>query len=430
MCVRYHTVLTTAATALAAVAITVAQPVLSQETAAPALKPAVAAPEAQAPKAKAASETIKSAAKTDPAKDSAKAAGRVKNGGQSILVLVNDEPITVYEVEQRQRLMAGGGGGPNIQARAQENFKALIKAPGTTERLKQILNDTIKANEGKSREQILAIFEQKKKDFGQSLQRQAVDNARSAALPALKKEALEELVEERLKLQEAKRLNVVVGDDDLDRIIKGFADRNKMTPDQFAQQLKSMGTDINAMRARFRANMSWNEVIRRRYGSQIAVTERDVDKLVAANPAAGEDEVELQVQRITLPITGKLDQKLIAQRLGEAEGVSAKFTGCKSSGAAAAGVQGAKFEDLGTKKPSAIGEPTRSLLLNAKDGEMLPPSVGSGGVELWIVCGRTVIKADDQKRETAQNELRQKEFEVLARKHLKDLRQDAAIEYR
>jgi peptidyl-prolyl cis-trans isomerase SurA len=29
-----------------------------------------------------------------------------------------------------------------------------------------------------------------------------------------------------------------------------------------------------------------------------------------------------------------------------------------------------------------------------------------------------------------QAELRQKEFEVLARKHLKDLRQDAAIEYR
>jgi hypothetical protein len=29
-----------------------------------------------------------------------------------------------------------------------------------------------------------------------------------------------------------------------------------------------------------------------------------------------------------------------------------------------------------------------------------------------------------------QAELRQKEFEVLAKKHLKDLRQDAAIEYR
>jgi peptidyl-prolyl cis-trans isomerase SurA len=46
------------------------------------------------------------------------------------------------------------------------------------------------------------------------------------------------------------------------------------------------------------------------------------------------------------------------------------------------------------------------------------------------VCGRKVLKADDQKRELAQGELRQKEFEILAKKHLKDLRQDAAIEYR
>jgi peptidyl-prolyl cis-trans isomerase SurA len=61
---------------------------------------------------------------------------------------------------------------------------------------------------------------------------------------------------------------------------------------------------------------------------------------------------------------------------------------------------------------------------------MLPPSVGQAGIEIWAVCGRKVLKADDQKREMAQGELRQKEFEILAKKHLKDLRQDAAIEFR
>ena len=39
------------------------------------------------------------------------------------------------------------------------------------------------------------------------------------------------------------------------------------------------------------------------------------------------------------------------------------------------------------------------------DGEMLPPSVGDGAVELWVVCGRSAVKADDEKRE-AQAELR------------------------
>jgi len=43
---------------------------------------------------------------------------------------------------------------------------------------------------------------------------------------------------------------------------------------------------------------------------------------------------------------------------------------------------------------------------------------------------RKVIKAADTKRESAENELRQKEFEILSKKHLKDLRTDAHIEYR
>ncbi len=46
------------------------------------------------------------------------------------------------------------------------------------------------------------------------------------------------------------------------------------------------------------------------------------------------------------------------------------------------------------------------------------------------MCGRKLVKAADAKRETAQNELRQKEFEILSKKHLKDLRTDAHIEFR
>ncbi len=94
------------------------------------------------------------------------------------------------------------------------------------------------------------------------------------------------------------------------------------------------------------------------------------------------------------------------------------------------GLQLHEFDVLSAQKPSSIPEPTRSLLLNARDGEMLPPTVSPGSVELWAVCGRKVVKADDQKREVAENSLRQKEFDILAKKHLKDLRQDAAIEYR
>lgn len=353
--------------------------------------------------------------------------GKAKGSALSIAVLVNDEPITAYEITQRQRMM---GMSANIGEKAQANFKAMIKSPSTSERLKAILNETVKANEGKTRDQIIDIFERRKKDFALGLQKQAMETARNSILPSLKKDSLEELIDERLKLQEAKRLNVAIGEEEVDRIIRGIAEKNKMNEAEFAKHLKGMGADINMMRSRFKANMSWQEVIRRKFGAQISITDRDVDRLVEKSPGNAEESVELQLQRTTLPIPAKLDQKLIAQRLAEADALMQKGGGCATMAANAASVAGAKFDNLGGKTAGSIPEPTRTLLLNAGDGELLPPSVGPGGIEIWAVCSRKAIKADVERRESAQAELRQKEFEVMARKHLKDLRQDAAIEYR
>lgn len=342
---------------------------------------------------------------------------------QAIIALVNDEPITGYELQQRTQMLGGGG----MQAKAQENFKALLKNPRTTERLKAILGETIKANEGKSKDEIIAIFEAKKKQFAMNLQKQAVDSAKSSIAPGTRKAALDELIEEKLKLQEAKRQGVTIGDDEVNRVLAGIAERNKMTEAQFMQQL---GGGVDAMKNRIRSTLSWNDVVRRRFGAQIAIASKDVDKLVATTAGGTTDDVELRVQRIRMAMPAKMDQSAVASRMQEAEKIRAKFTDCKTSGAVAGGVAGAKFEELGKRRPSAFQEPTRTLLLNARDGEMLPPSMGEGGIELWVVCGRDVVKAEDQKRTQAEGELKQKEFELLAKRHLKDLRQDAHIEYR
>lgn len=398
-------------------------------------QPAAAASPAPAEPAKPAVKKKKPAKKVpdDTAANSPDAATKTKtaakgpSGGlaseNSIVALVNDEPITGFELRQRASMLGGGA----VSAKAQENFKAMIKAPSTSEKLKAILNDTIKANQGKSKDEIIAIFERRKKEFAMSMQRQAVENAKASALPGMKKQALEELIDEKLKLQEAKRLNVSVDEAEIDRVIASIAERNKMSLEQFTQQL---GGSLDPMKNRIRSTMSWNDVIRRRFGPQISVATKDVDKFVATAAAGGEDGVELDVQRILITMPAKLDQAGVAQRVSAAEGLRAKFTDCKSAKGIVSGVAGARFEELGKRKPSMFPEPTRSLLLNARDGEMLPPSIGEAGIELWTVCGRTVIKAEEQKRTEAEGELKQKEFELLAKRHLKDLRQDAHIEYR
>ncbi len=348
-------------------------------------------------------------------------------GPQGIVALVNDEPVTAYEVNELAKFHALSA---NFQDKAKANMKAIAENPRTNERLKEILEETIKANAGKSREQVIAAFEARKKEFVISLQRQAMEGARSSVLPTLRKKAIEELVEERLKYQEAKRLTITSSDDEADKAFKSIAANNKMTPQQFTDYIKGQGSDAAVMKARFKAQILWREVVRRRFGHMINVNNRDVEQFVASSKQASQDSVELHLHKVTLSAPGKLDQKIMAQRLDEAETLRGKFSGCKETANLLKGIVNAKFEDLSFKSLSSIEEPQRSFLASARDGDMLPGNFTASGVELYAVCGRRTVKIDEQKRQQVENELQSKEFERMAARLIADLKRDALIEYK
>lgn len=379
-------------------------------------KAAVAAPK---PKPKPKPKTVTTGS-TDEANPHGKA-------GQSIIMLVNDEPITAYEVEMRTRFLAMSSGGADIAKRAQESFKAMATSEATNARFRTVAEGIIRENQGKkSREEIMKMIQDKQKEFAANLQRQAMEGARASALPKFRKDAHEELVEEKLKMQEARKLNVVVGEEEVGRIIKGIAERNKQTEAQFAQNIKAGGSDISVMKARFQAGLSWREVIRRKFAAQISVNQKDVDKFLAnAKNGDAVDTQELQIQKISLPLPAKIDQASLAQRQTDADAMRRKFAGCKTTAQLAASLPGSRFEDLKFIRPSSVGEPTRSFLTSAKDGEMIPPQLGASSLDIYTVCGRRDLKVDEKKREEAQQELQSREFEQLANRYLRDLKQDA-----
>jgi len=353
------------------------------------------------------------------------AAAPVTQGSTKIVALVNDEPITGFAVEQRARFLALSG---NIGDRARERMKAIAQDPKTNERMKAILQETIAANKGKTRDQIIAAFEVRKKAYVTGLQRQAVDEARAGIIPTMRRKALEELIEERLKLQEAKKLTINIADADVDRMFADMAQRNKMTAAQFAEHVSQQGANASVIKSRIKASLAWREVVRKRYGHQISVSQRDVEAL--AMKAGGEETQELKIALITIATPGKVDQSSMAARLAEAHSVRAAFRGCSSMPTLAKGRANSHYQDLGFKTTSTIAEPTRSLLLSARDNEMLPPNLSAGGVELYAVCGRRNLKLDEEKRQAAESQLTMQEFEKLAQRYLHDLRKDALIEMR
>lgn len=351
-----------------------------------------------------------------------------RGSGQGIVIIVNDDAITAYEIEQRARFLAMSA---NIGPQAKEAFQKLVKSESTEQQLKALQQDVIRSNPGKSREQLIAIFQERQKEFGISLQKQALESARSTLLPKLKKDAKEELIEDRLKLQAAKKLGIEITDQDIKTLLSDIATRNKMSYDQFSQHLKGSGVDINTMGERFRAQKAWRDLVGRRYAAQVTVTQRDVDRVLsAAAVEAGEDTVELQVQRISLPLGGKIDQTAMAKRYAEAENLRRRFSGCKSMAELAKGAPDTRFEDMKYMKPASIAEPMRSMLLSAKDDDVLPPVTTSAGVELYAVCGRRALGGNEEKRSAAMAQLQSKELDVMAQRHLRNIRQEANIEYK
>jgi peptidyl-prolyl cis-trans isomerase SurA len=372
--------------------------------------------------------TKTSSAKTSSAKTASEDASPRSKGEQGIVLLVNDDPITAYQIEQRARLLALN---VNVSEQAKENFQRLVKAESTNARFRALQEEVLRENQGKSREQIIAIFQERQKQFAATLQKQAIDSARAGVLPRVKNQAKEELIEERLKVQEAKKLGIEVTDDDVKRMLQTVAERNKMTYDQFAQHLKGMGVAVSTMGERFRAQRAWRDLIARRYGAQVSVTQFDVDRVLSSGGSeAGSETVELQIGKIVLGLPAKIDQQALAKRFADAESLRRKFSGCKSLGQLVNGVSGAKLEDLRFVKPGAIPEPMRSMLLSAKDGDMLPPATTGAGVEIYALCGRRAAAADEAKRSKAKEDLQYKQLETLAQRHMRNLRQDAHIEYR
>lgn len=374
------------------------------------------------------------AAQSTPPKRSAKAdVGKADTvatspGQQRIVVIVNDEAITARDIEQRARFT---GLAANISEQVKENFERLLKADGTQAALRKLQEEVVSSNPGKSRDELLAILKERQQQLGLALQKKAVESARAVLLPKLNKVARDELVDERLKLQAAKKLGVEVTDAEVKALLKDVADRNKMTYEEFAKHLNGMGVDIATMGEKFRVGKAWREMVTRRYAAQATVSQRDVDLfLTAAAAETGKDTVELQLQKISLPLAGRTDQTTWTRRYSQAEGLRARFAGCKTMGELAKAAADAKFEDMKFVKPASIAEPMRSMLLGAKDNEALPPVTTAAGVDLYAVCGRRTVNGDEAQRVRAMQVLQSKELEILAERHLRNLKQEANIEYK
>jgi peptidyl-prolyl cis-trans isomerase SurA len=99
-------------------------------------------------------------------------------------------------------------------------------------------------------------------------------------------QALRDLIDESLQLQEAARFEVNVDANQVDRRLTDIAAQNQTTLDDFVQQLTQSGVSISTLRAQIQADMAWQRLMSGMYSSRVRVSPVEITETqqrIAAN---------------------------------------------------------------------------------------------------------------------------------------------------
>ncbi len=111
--------------------------------------------------------------------------------------------------------------------------------------------------------------------------------------------ALDDLVDERLQLAEARRLGIDVTAEQLEEGKSEFAGRANLGTEEFVGRLNEAGVSVEAFEDFVRAGIAWREVVSQRFGGGQTQVEPDVVERAADAPAA--PELRVLLNEIILP---------------------------------------------------------------------------------------------------------------------------------
>lgn len=113
-------------------------------------------------------------------------------------------------------------------------------------------------------------------------------------------QALRDLVDERLQLQEAGRFEITVTPDQVDRRLADIARQNNTDLAGLAGSLAQSGVSITTLRAQIQADIAWQRLIAGLYGSRVRISEvqiRETQERIATNATRE----QYQISEIFLP---------------------------------------------------------------------------------------------------------------------------------
>lgn len=145
----------------------------------------------------------------------------------------------------------------------------------------------------------------------------------------LTKQILERLIVDRAQMQLARESGITISDAELDAALRRIADANKIAPQDFRSRLEKDGIRWSRFREEIREEITLARLREREVDGRVNVTEGEVDNYLANTAAHGDADVQLNIAHILIRapeqattdqltrLSNKADQAMVQLRRGE-----------------------------------------------------------------------------------------------------------------
>jgi peptidyl-prolyl cis-trans isomerase SurA len=247
-----------------------------------------------------------------------------------------------------------------------------------------------------------------------------------------RQEVINELIDDRLKISKAKTYGLEVTDKEVDDAFTNMATRQHATVQQFTQALEHAGVAPSALKARLRAELTWNQLVRGKFGASLQVSDSDLTNVMVTG-GEGKDQgvgyVYTLYPVLVVATRGSADGVLQAKHQ-EAENLRARFTSCAQGLPLARGLRDVAVREPVTRSSADLPEPFRDLLAKMDIGHLTAPEMTAQGFQMFALCERKVSNTDSPAKRQAREQIFEQRFQAESKKFLDEIRKQAMIEYK
>jgi peptidyl-prolyl cis-trans isomerase SurA len=238
------------------------------------------------------------------------------------------------------------------------------------------------------------------------------------------KKAMDQLVNEQLQLQEAKKYNIAITDAQVEDAFQSVARNIKVSTDKLREILQSRGVNIDTMKARLRAALAWQQLSGMIVQSRVKLSDLELDQ--QANAALGDDVSFDYILKEVLFISTSGNA---SARTGQANAYRKAFQGCDSAVQLSLNYTDAAVREMGRRHATQLPEALAKELAGLNVGGISKPRVTEQGVSMLADCAKNSARDTTFIKNKLRSQQGNEAMKAEGEKYLQELKAKAKIIY-